>query len=102
MAKKGRPRTERRRRARDLTKLADARQKLARISPGGAPERPVVVASASVVESSAEDLGCARCEGATRAEEHDAVSGLRRVRTRCKQCGAVRVVWLQIAARLLS
>ncbi len=58
--------------------------------------------SASVVELTAVELGCARCEGDTRVEEHAAVDGLRRVRVRCKRCNAARVVWLQIADRLLS
>jgi hypothetical protein len=103
MAKrKERPRTKRRQLARDAKALADAKEKLAMLSPGGSSERPITVSSASIVESAAEDLGCARCDGPTRIEEHDAVAGLRRVRARCKHCSALRTVWLQIASRTLS
>lgn len=87
---------------RELTKLEDAREKLARLSPGGAPERPIDVESASTVETRALALGCARCEGELRLEAHDAVAGLRRVRARCKACGTAREVWLRIESRMLS
>ena len=50
MTKKKRPRTARRRAAREAEKLGDAREKLALLSPGGAEERPIDVVSASVVE----------------------------------------------------
>jgi DNA-directed RNA polymerase subunit RPC12/RpoP len=100
--KKGRPRSERRRAEREAAKLGDAREKLARLSPGGAPERAIDVSSAAIVESEATAVGCARCGGEVRVEEHDAVEGLRRVRTRCKRCGARREVWLRVASRLLS
>ncbi len=99
-----RARVERRKRERELEKLGDAREKLARLSEGGSPERPLEVTSASVVEPHALGLGCARCEGELRLVAHDAQRTehgvLRRVRARCKQCGALREVWLRI--RLLS
>ncbi len=101
-----RPRTARRADARASAKLGDARERLARLEPGGAPERPVEVESASVVEPRALALGCARCGEALRLEAHDAVhserGALRRVHGRCKSCGAERDVWLRIAARLPS
>lgn len=100
--KKTRPRTQRRRAERDATKLGDAREKLARLSPGGTPERAIEVSSAAIVESEAVALACARCGGETRSEEHEAIEGLRRVRTQCKRCGARREVWLRIASRVLS
>lgn len=100
---KKRPRTQRRAIERELKKLEDAREKLALLSPGGAPERPIEVTSASVIEPHALGLGCARCEGALRLEAHDAIGSahgpLRRVRCRCTRCGATRVVWLRVAAR---
>lgn len=97
-----RKRTARRAMERELAKLEDAREKLARLSPGGAPERPLDVESASAVEPRALALGCARCEGETRLDAHEAVAGLRRVRARCKRCGAMREVWLRIESRMLS
>lgn len=102
--KRRRPRTERRARERKLDKLGDAREKLARLSAGGAPERAIDVTSASVVEPHALGLGCARCEGELRLldhEVHETAHGvLRRVRGQCKRCRAVREIWLRI--RLLS
>lgn len=99
---KKRARAERRKMDRDRAKLEDAREQLARISPGGSPERPLVVESASVVEPRALALGCARCAGELRLEDHAAVQGQRRVRARCRSCGAVREVWLRLDERLLS
>jgi hypothetical protein len=100
---KKRPRTARRAIERELKKIEDAREKLALLSVGGAPERAIEVPSASVIEPHAIGLGCARCEGTLRLEAHDAVGSergpLRRVRGRCTRCGATRVVWLRVAAR---
>lgn len=105
MAKK-RARAERRRRERALDKLGDAREKLARLTAGGAPERPIEVPSASVIEAHAVGLGCARCEGELRLVDHDAVRTehgvLRRVRAQCKRCRAIREVWLRVAVQLPS
>ncbi len=102
-SRKKRTRTRRRELERDVKKLEDAREKLALLSAGGGPERPIEVASASVIEPHAIGLGCARCEGPLRLEAHDAVATehgpRRRVRARCTQCRAVRVVWLSITAR---
>ncbi|HEY8429946.1 MAG TPA: hypothetical protein VIL20_16300 [Sandaracinaceae bacterium] len=102
MTNKKRARTKRRAMERALTKLEDAREKLALLEPGGAPERPIEVTSASVVEPHALGLGCARCAGTLRLEAHDALATehgpRRRVRARCTRCRATRVVWLHIAA----
>lgn len=102
MAQSKRPRAQRRRLERELTKLADAKQRLAELSPGGNPERPIDVDSASVVALRAAALGCARCEGDLRVEREEAVQGLRRVAASCKACRAERVIWLRLASRLLS
>ncbi|GAB4215462.1 MAG: hypothetical protein OHK0013_41070 [Sandaracinaceae bacterium] len=97
-----RPRTARREAERALQKLADARAKLARMQPGGDPARPIEVVSASVIESRAESLPCARCEGALRVHEHRVASGpcgtLREVELRCKRCGTPRVLWFRVLA----
>jgi hypothetical protein len=96
-----RPRAVRRELERELGRLEGAREKLARLEEGGSPERPIAVASASTVESRALALGCARCEGELRLEEHTAVRAdsapLRLVRARCRSCHALREVWLHIA-----
>ena len=107
MAKKKRHRTERRAFEREARKLADARERLAALSAGGAAERPLEVPSASTVEGTAVSLGCARCEGEARLEAHDAVAApdgrlLRRVTLSCKRCGATRAVWLRVVPDLPS
>jgi len=83
-----------------LRKLADAREKLFRLEPGGSPERPLEIPTASVVESRARALGCARCGGETKLEDHAALvveaGARRRARMRCRACRADFDVWLAI------
>lgn len=107
MAKKPRPRALRRAAERDAKKLADARERLAALSAGGSPERPLDVPSASTVEGAAVSLGCARCGGEVRLVDHDVVPDaagrlLRRVRVACKRCRATREVWVRVAPSLPS
>jgi len=98
--KRKRPRTARREDERASAKLADAREKLASLEPGGTPHRPVLVSSASVVEPHAGSMPCARCGGPLRVVEHSAreVDGarLRLVDARCATCGARRAIWFQL------
>lgn len=106
MPKKPRPRTQRRGAERALGKLHEAREQLFRLEPGGAPERPVLVASAAVIEAQAQSTPCPRCEGKLELVEHVAVTvtrdagataaRLREVRLRCRQCGSARSMWFQI------
>ncbi len=95
-------RSERRQRDRALAKLADGKERLARLEPGGAPERPIPVESASQVEPHARTLTCARCDGPLRVDEHAAeiVDGarLRVARATCSRCGARRDVWFSLGA----
>jgi hypothetical protein len=101
-----RPRTERRERERAAQKLARDRERLARLDAGGAPERPIELASASQVEVHARSLGCARCGGEARVTAHEAhvvrAQSLRLVRLACPACGARREVWFRIAEPLPS
>ena len=101
---KKRARTDRREAARDAVKLADAKEKLSLLEPGGAPGLPIRVESASVVELRAESMPCARCDGALKLEEHTAqvVDGLalRKLAMRCKQCRARRDIWFVIGSDL--
>lgn len=101
---KKRARTTRRETERDALKLADARERLAKLEQGGSCERPMRVESASQIELRAEALRCPRCESELRVHEHVArvVGGqsLRMVDARCKQCGAQREVWFVIASDL--
>jgi len=96
-----RPRTEKRIAARAADKLARRRESLAALEPGGAPDRPIDVTTASVIEVHARALACLRCgESGVRIEEHEAreIEGrrLRVVRVACPQCGARRVVYFRI------
>ncbi len=90
----------RREQARDAEKLAMQRQKLARLEPGGAPDHPVVVESASQVEVHARSLQCTRCDGSYRVDEHvaETVGGdrLRVAKLVCLVCGARRSVYFRI------
>jgi hypothetical protein len=97
-----RARTERREAARAAEKIARQREKLAVLEPGGAPERPIDVATAAVIEPQARSMPCLRCgaEGVARIEEHEARAiedrRLRLVRLACGRCGAARVVYFRI------
>jgi hypothetical protein len=112
MAKSSRARAQRREAERDAAKLARARIKLAALEPGGAPDRPIDVTSASVVEPSASGQPCAACgAGGVRVEEHAAETvpaeggaprALRRVRVKCRQCGVTRDVWFRVGTTLPS
>lgn len=99
-------RTVRRADDRSNEKLAQDRIRLAKLSPGGAPERPIPIESSSLVEVRASALECPRCSGEPRVEEHTAHAFeddvLRAAHTRCKQCGFERTVWFRIAQRLAN
>jgi hypothetical protein len=100
MAKKPRPRTQRRETARAVSKLQEVRQRLFELELGGAAERPLPVASAAVVEIHAESVPCPRCGAKHEVIEHVAVTvagiRLREARLRCRQCGTSRSLWFRI------
>jgi len=91
---------------RDAVKLAQARTKLASLEAGGAPNRPIEVTSASVVEPMASSMPCAVCGERVRVEEHTAetVEGraLRAAHVKCVQCGVKRTIWFRLGALLPS
>lgn len=97
-----RARAERRLAEREAEKLARARLRLAALEAGGSPERPIELASASVVEPHAASLPCAACGASgVRVEEHtvrtSADGGLVRVvRVYCPRCGVRRDVFFRI------
>jgi len=99
-------RAERRSAARASEKLVLARQKLARLEPGGAAERPLVVESASVVEARASGEACLACGARVRVVDHSVETSagqrLRVVRVRCLVCGSDRTFYFRIGATLLS
>ncbi|HEX8795089.1 MAG TPA: hypothetical protein VF765_29280 [Polyangiaceae bacterium] len=96
----------RREATRTAQKLARDRERLARLEPGGTPERPIEVESASQIEPHAMATTCLRCDGPNRVAEHAAatVDGerLRCVHLVCSRCGARRELWFRITAALPS
>ena len=106
MAKKTRARTERRVRERAARELVRDRQKLAPLSPGGGPDRPIVVASAGVIAPRARSLPCPLCEGGLRIDHESAESRegrlLHAAHVSCVRCGVDRVLWFQVSSPLPS
>ena len=103
--KKPSARTERRANERALASLVARREKLASLEHGGAPERPLEVMSASLVEPRALAFGCLRCDAIAGAlDEHRAetIAGhaLRVVVVRCRLCGMRRTLFFRVAAAL--
>ncbi len=108
MAKKrpARTRTERRTRARQLEKLAAQRERLLALEPGGTPERPIEISSASLVEPRAAGMRCPRCDEPFRVEAHNAPSSegmrLREAVVRCGTCGTQRSLWFRLTGPVLN
>jgi hypothetical protein len=102
----GPTRKHRRQQERELKKEIRERQRLALSGPGGAPDRPLTVASAAVIEGRARSTPCIQCAGELDLREHAAelVDGrsLRRVDLRCRRCDAPRQLWFCIVTPLLS
>lgn len=86
-------------------KLARDLEKLSALAPGGAPDRPIVIASPSEVEVRAAGP-CPICQSSLRVEEHtaEAIAGrrLRVARVVCTFCRARRNVYFQLAGSLVS
>jgi hypothetical protein len=97
-------RAERRANMRTTEKLARSRERLAQVEPGGVPQRPIQVESASLVEPVAMAMTCLRCGERNRLEEHAAITvngeGLRSVVLCCARCGTKRALWFRIAPLL--
>jgi hypothetical protein len=104
--KKLTPNGERRARARAEEKLGRKRELLSKVETGGNPQRPIDVASASVVEAQAKSIPCPRCLGPCRVEEHaaDTVEGkrLRIARVACGNCGGRRAIYFRIVSDWLN
>lgn len=99
MGRKRPERTARRARERAARELVRDREALAKLVGGGAPEHPLHVASAAVIEGRAETLPCAQCAGAYRVTDHRSEgAGLRAVDVRCTQCGVARTLWFRITS----
>ncbi len=99
-ARKKRERTARRRRDRLHEKLARDLERLARLEPGGSPERPLAVVSPAVVDVLAVAKPCPLCGGTLRLEDHTAreVDGvrLRVAAVVCTSCRAGRELYFRL------
>jgi predicted hydrocarbon binding protein len=95
-----RKRTQRRAADRAGKKLVADLERLASLSPGGAPDRPILVTSPSEVEVLARATPCPVCEGELRPLEHTAetIGGarLRVAKTVCAACGRRREIYFQL------
>jgi len=94
------PRTSARAMARAQQRLIADREKLFLLEPGGTPEHPREVGSASAIEPEARSTRCPTCTGDLVVDEHVAVTErgmrLRDVRVRCRHCGKRRSLWFKI------
>ena len=91
----------RREEARQVAGLARDRERLFKLEAGGTPERPIDVASASVVDVRAAAVPCPRCGAEQAVKEHRAVGGtggvrLREARLECRRCGSERSLWFRL------
>jgi hypothetical protein len=76
------------------------RERLARLAPGGSPERAIAVTTPAVVEGRAQSMPCPLCAGPLDVLEHSAELrdhvSLRALRCRCRQCRAESTVWFRL------
>jgi len=90
-------RAARRARARTQGKLVRDLERLARLAPGGSPERPVALESPAQVEVVAAARPCPLCGGSLRVDTHTASTsgGLRRrvAQVACTACGIRRALY---------
>jgi hypothetical protein len=98
-----RPRSARRAKERELRKRARRTEQLAADLPGGSPELPIDVASASVVETMARATPCVQCGGELELGGDRATSTargvVRAIALTCRRCHAPRTLWFRIESR---
>ena len=102
MPRPPRPRRQQREQQRALRKTVRQLERLAAELPGGAPERPIEVASASVVETRARAIPCVQCDAIEMELRGDRATSttrgiLRELEMVCRQCHAGRAVWFRVA-----
>jgi hypothetical protein len=96
-----RPRKKRREEERALRKRVRRTEGLAGELPGGSAQRPIDVASASIVEGKARATPCIQCGGDLELRGDRATSTargiLRELALVCRLCHAPRSLWFRIA-----
>jgi hypothetical protein len=100
--KRKRERSDRRARARAHEQLVRDLDRLARLEPGGAPDRPIAIDTPAVVDLRAVAKPCPLCGGSLKVEAHTAevIDGarLRVANVACTQCGARRAIYFRLTA----
>jgi hypothetical protein len=75
-------------------------ERLARLAPGGSPERPIEIDTPPLVEVMATAARCPLCAGTYRLDEHAAetIAGarLRIAHVTCTQCGIGRAIHFRL------
>jgi len=106
MTKPERPRRQRREEARAARKVVRDTERLAAALPGADPERPIEVASASVVEVRARATPCVQCGGELDVRGDRAGSTprgvLREMEMACRRCHTRRTLWFRVTPALSS
>jgi len=94
------PRSIRRASGRAHEALVKDLERLARLAPGGAPDRPLDVETPSQVEPIAQATACPLCEGPLRLENHAAETHdgarLRVAHLQCTNCGVARALYFRL------
>jgi hypothetical protein len=100
------PRSVRRTLGRARKDLLTDLERLARLDPGGAPDRPLAVEAPSQVEPIAATRPCPLCAGALRLENHAAETHdgyrLRVAHLRCTSCGVARALYFRLSGSTLN
>jgi hypothetical protein len=100
MTKSRRDRRTRERTHRELVRDLD---RLARLAPGGSPERPIDVRSPAMIEPLVARTACPLCDGSLRPGDHrvhvHAGESLRETRARCSRCAIERSLFFRIVPR---
>lgn len=101
MARPPRPRRKQRAQDRALRKAVRRTEALAARLPGGSPDAPIEVVSASVVETKARATPCVQCGGELALRGDRATSTprgvLREIEAACRRCHAPRTLWFRVA-----
>jgi len=101
VARPPRPRRKLREQERALRKEVRRTEALAAELPGGSPERPIDVASGSVVEGKARATPCIQCGGQLDLRADRATSTargvVREIGMVCRRCHAPRILWFRVA-----
>ena len=100
VARAPRPRRKQREQARALRKDVRRTEALAGKLPGGAPEHPIDVTSAAVVDGKARGTPCIQCgcDLEVRGERATATARgvLREIALACRRCHAPRTLWFRV------